>query len=25
MTKEFEKVDKEIKIEIIPLKKPNVR
>jgi len=25
MTKEFEKIDKEIKIEIIPLKKPNVR
>jgi hypothetical protein len=25
MTKEFEKVDKDIKIEIIPLKKPNVR
>ncbi len=25
MTKEFEKVDKEIKIQIIPLKKPNVR
>ena len=25
MTKEFNKLDKEIKIEIIPLKKPNVR
>ena len=25
MTKEFEKVDKEIKIEILPKKKPNVR
>jgi len=25
MTKEFMKIDKEIKIEIIPLKKPNVR
>jgi hypothetical protein len=25
MTKEFNKVDKDIKIEIIPLKKPNVR
>jgi len=25
MTKELEKMDKEIKIEILPKKKPNVR